>query len=530
MQPHPRPLSDLAEQALILYTQKHFKEALQIVHPASLRPGCDTKILDVAASCSYWLKRDKEAETYWRQALRIDPEFTPRCFNPALFYERQKNYVEAEKWFHALLARAPSPDRHNDFANMLHNLKRYDEAEAHYRNAINMRPDFNIAWNNLGILYARQHRWREAETIFKRSLELRPQNANIYGDLGNVYMEMNRYDEAEALYRKHLALKPDAVRAERHLSYLYLVTGDFDRGWPLGELRYHPALENPDYGATSFPFPFWRGEPAAGKSLLIMYEQGFGDIIQFARYVPILKKLGASRIGIVVKKPLMSLMQTLKGIDRVIEMQPQITLERYDYWTYPLSIPLHLETRLDNIPSEMHYLSVPPEAQQKWQHKIPSKGFKVGLVWKGSTDHRADIKRSLKSITLLRPLWDVPGVTFISLQKGQGEIEATHPPASQPMHDLGTQMQDFSDAAALVEQMDLIICVDTAIAHLGGVLGKKVWVLVSFAPDWRWMMDREDSPWYPTLRLFRQDRLGDWTGVITRMRDELAKLIKGTQL
>ena len=260
-----------------------------------------------------------------------------------------------------------------------------------------------------------------------------------------------------------------------------------------------------------------------GKSLVILPEQGFGDNIQFARYTLLLGERGVSHLTLVCDPPLKALLETVAGVDEVITELPSVPT--YDYWSFPLSLPLHLGTTVDTIPAAQSYLHALPIRVDQWCARLPMGKFKVGLVWKGNADHKNDVNRSLPGLFILAPLWSVPGVTFISLQKGRGEEDAKEPPADQTIIPLGSDISDFADTAAIIAQLDMVICVDTSIIHLAGAMGKPCWVLLTaVGTDWRWLQEREDSPWYASIRLFRQEYPGDWSQPVERIRQELLAL------
>ncbi len=269
------------------------------------------------------------------------------------------------------------------------------------------------------------------------------------------------------------------------------------------------------------PYPRWQGESLAGKSLLIWPEQGLGDYIQFCRYAPLLKDRGLARLSLFCAPSLKALLETVNGVDAVIT--DPASVPGHDYWCFPLSLPLHFGTTVDAIPAALPYLRALPERMDRWRNRLPGEGRKVGLAWKGNPKLKNDSNRSLPGLETLAPLWAVPGVSFVSLQKGPGEDQATQAPAAQPIIALGTQAGDFADTAAIIAQLDLVICVDTAIAHLAGAMGKTCWVLLpALGTDWRWLDDRPDSPWYPgVMRLFRQSKIGDWSRTV----DEVASAL-----
>jgi hypothetical protein len=302
--------------------------------------------------------------------------------------------------------------------------------------------------------------------------------------------------------------------ARFNLSYLLLRQGRFEEGWKcldarnwLGELAKHVSC------------PRWQGESLTGKSVLIGYEAGHGDMIQFCRYAAVLKAQGAAAITMICHPALKTLFAGLEGVDSLFALDQPIPTSGWDYWTTLLSVPYYCKTRLDTIPTGIPYVHAPKERAGKWARQLPKNGLRVGLVWKGNPLFENDADRSLASLEVLAPLGQVSGVHFISLQKGAGEDEAMHPPAGLPLTHVGGQLTDFADTAAVVANLDLVICVDTAVAHLAGALGKPCWVLLpDYKADWRWMADRTDSPWYPgTMRLFRQPRMGDWNSVVAEV-------------
>ncbi|MBF0127213.1 MAG: pilus assembly protein PilF, partial [Magnetococcales bacterium] len=259
---------------------------------------------------------------------------------------------------------------------------------------------------------------------------------------------------------------------------------------------------------------------------LLLPEQGFGDQLQFCRYVPRLKSLGVGRLTMVCAAPLAPLFRLLPGVDRVVTQETTPLDPPHDFWVLPLSLPGLLGSTQATLPATLPYLNAPLERLSRWASRDWPRGLRVGLLWKGNPAFSHDATRSLAGLETLAPLWEVPGVGFVSLQKGEGEEEANHPPPGQPLLPLGAEIEDFGDTAAIIHHLDLVICCDSAVAHLAGALGKPCWLLVSHNADWRWMRERADSPWYPgVLRLFRQSRPDDWTEVVERLREALECLI-----
>jgi Flp pilus assembly protein TadD len=428
------------------------------------------------------------AEACFRKAVQIAPGFAEAYANLGLLLDKSGDKVAAEIFYRRSLDLNPAyPETHLNLGALLANQKRFLEAEAAYRQAIERRPDSPVGWSNLGVLYAC----------------------------------MKREGEAEQCYRAAMSRDESYATARFNLSYLLLRQGRFEEGWHCLEARNWSASL-----AARLSFPRWQGEPLSGKSILIGYEAGHGDMINFCRYAAELKALGAASIALLCHPPLKTLFSTLEGVDAVMSYDEPIPSSGWDFWTPPLSIPYHCKTRLDSIPAKIPYLHAPKNLVEKWALLLPKKGLRVGLVWKGDPKFENDADRSLPSLDVLAPLWSVAGVNFISLQKGSGEDEAAQPPAGLPLLNLGPQLTDFADTAAVVMNLDLVICVDTAIAHLAGALGKPCWVLLpDYKTDWRWMTERTDTPWYPgIMRLFRQSTMGDWYSVVAQVVSSLEEL------
>lgn len=415
---------------------------------------------------------NKGAEDHFRLALMLLPDFPEALANLGLMRERAGAVAEAEQ---------------------------------HYRRAILLQPGNVGIQLNLGTLLLNQKRLDEAEAVNRRALLVAPQSPNAWSALGVLLVCLQQDEEAEQCYRQSLRLDPAFSRARFNLSYLMLRQGRFDEGWAYMEARDHYAhLER------HFTCPRWRGEPVAGKTFVIGVEGGHGDMIQFGRYARLLKERGAGRITLIAHPAAAALMARVDGIDEVLEMDRHIAVDGWDYWTPPMSFPYWFGTREETIPVAIPYLSAPPELVDKWKARLPA-GPKVGLSWKGNPKFENDSERSLPSLDALAPLASITGVHFVSLQKGAGQDQALTPPAGMDLLPFGAELADFADTAALVANMDLVISVDTAVAHLAGALGKPTWTLLSdFKADWRWLTGRADTPWYPGMRLFRQPRGGGW--------------------
>ncbi|WP_411883849.1 tetratricopeptide repeat protein [Polaromonas sp. YR568] len=460
-------------------------------------------------------RRLAEAEAAYRQALALKPDYAEACNNLGLLLQNSGRWPEAEASFRRAVELRPGyADAHQNLGNLLKESSQPVEAEAAYRRALALKPDYAEAHNNLGLLLKSDGRLAEAEATYRRALEFQPDRAEIHNNLGIMLKTNQRLAEAEAAHRRALEIAPAYVEARLSLCLLLLSTRRYAEAWPLYESRYAPERKTLVVPFPSLPWPQWRGESLAGKSLVIWPEQGFGDYIQFVRYAPMLKARGVSRLTLLCRAPLAALLETVDGVDAVVTDESR--LPAHDYWCFVLSLPLHFSVTAETIGEvPIPYLHALPARVARWQKHLPTAGRKVGLVWKGSPGHGNDANRSLPGLASLAPLWRVSGVAFISLQKGQGEEEASSPPAGQPLIALGAQMEDFADAAAIVSRLDLVICVDTAVAHLAGALGKPCWVMLpAVDTDWRWGLEGSGSAWYPGLRLFRQARAQDWRAAI----------------
>lgn len=396
------------------------------------------------------------------------------------------------------------------------------EAEFHYRQAIALMPDHAQLYQNLGVLLLAEKRFADSESAMRTAVELAPDSPSAWSQLGVLLACTHREDEAERCYRRALLIDPDHARTRFNLSYLLLRQARFAEGWKMLDARWRF-----DHFQQPFDCPFWEGEPLHGKSLIIGLEAGHGDMIHFCRYTAMLKERGAARIAVVCHPALQRLFSTLQGVDQVYALGEPVP-DDWDYWTRPMRLPGLFGTELDSIPTAIPYLTPEPELVRYWGDLLPKQALRVGLAWRGNGNFENDADRSLPSLQTLAPLADAAAgapVHFVSLQKGAGEDEAMQPPSGMTLYAIGPQLRDFADTAAVIANLDMVISVDTAVAHLAGALGKPCWLLLpDYRCDWRWMKDRGDTPWYPSMRLFRQPAGGGWQAVIDSVAAELAAL------
>lgn len=395
--------------------------------------------------------------------------------------------------------------------NRLWHLDRYDEAEQAYRRVLALQPDHFDAGFNLGVSYQKLGRLDEAKAVFAAMVALAPEHAGAVNSLGNVLRD--RGDPAAALpfHRRALALDPDFHEARKCLAISLLANGDLRDGFQ----EYEGRRLVPDGRTPQLPRPEWNGEPLAGRTVLLYCEQGLGDTIHFIRYAPLVRACGG-RVVFGCQPALTRLLRSVEGIDELVPTAE--VLPPFDLHLPLLSVPRVLGTTLATVPSRVPYITAEPDLVAHWGQRLgPREGCRrIGLVWAGNAQYGADRRRSL-SLDRLRPLMAVPGNRFFGLQLGDGRRDLETGDLPPGFVDLASGIDDFADTAAIMANLDLVVSVDTSVAHLAGAMGRPVWILVPFASDWRWLKGRMDSPWYPTARLFRQPAPGDWTSVIVSL-------------
>ena len=396
-------------------------------------------------------------------------------------------------------------------------LGRYEAAATDFAKATRLVPQSPDAWNNLGNALLELEREADAIVAYDKALALRPGFTQVLFNKGKALGALERYADAAVAYESALALNLNYEDAKWHLSWVKLVLGDFAQGWPLFEARWTvPGLGN----QRRYPqLPQWLGsEPVAGKSLLLYAEQGLGDTLQFCRYVPILQSMGA-KVSLAVQKPLVSLLSGQWPDVTVAESFADTSV--FDLATPLMSLPLALKTTLENIPASVPYLRVEGAA-------LTAAGARprVGLVWSGSTAHKNDKNRSMP-LQALAPLLDLP-VDWVCLQPELRESDSAWLAAHPEVMLSHPTLLDFAETARVIAGLDWVVTVDTAVAHLAGALGKEVWLLLPAGPDYRWLLERTDSPWYPTARLFRQSERGDWPGLVNRLCDAIRDRMQKT--
>ena len=457
------------------------------------------------------------AEASCLEALRLKPGYAAAHINLGNIHKARRDFLQAEASYReAIRLNFHDPVGHNNLASLLTDRDRLEEAEDHCRQALKLKPDFADALSNLGAIVKHQGNFDEAYTLLSRAVALRPRSAEGHNNLGAACGDLGRVDEAIGHYRSAVALRPDYADAHTNLALALLLGGHFDEGWQEYEWRRWQEKNKPHL--RNFSQPLWNGEDLGDKVLLVHAEQGFGDTLQFCRFVS--GPVPGRRVILEVQAPLKSLLADLPGVEQIVARGEP--LPPFDLHCPLLSLPRILGTSLATIPAEVPYVRADQQRVAGWQKRLaPHPGLRVGLVWAGNQAMGADRRRSL-TLDQFSPLADVPGVCFVSLQKGPAAAQAL--PAGMVLHDWTDELHDFADTAALVEALDLVISVDTAVVHLAGALGKPVWLLNRFDRCWRWLIDRNDSPWYPSLKQFRQTEPGDWDGVVRSLGAALVDL------
>jgi tetratricopeptide (TPR) repeat protein len=455
------------------------------------------------------LGRLDEAISCYRKALALRPDIVETLDNLAGALRAKRELDAAQACYERALALRPDRvESHNGLGVVLRDRGRLKEAVACYERALALMPDHPETRNNLGVALVDLGRADEAIEHHERALALQPGRAETHYNLGSALQRQGRYAAALACYGRALALKPDYAQAHLNRSLALLLTGELDEGWQEYEWRFAVNVY-----ARNFDRPLWSGEPLAGQNILIHAEQGFGDTLQFIRYVPAVAARGG-RVVLEVPKPLVRLACTVAGVSQVVAAGD--TLPDFDCHCPLLSLPRVFKTNVATIPAAVPYLTVPAEAKAAWAEQIAvAPGLRVGIVWAGTIVGAIDLQ-------LLQPLWEVCGISWFSLQVGRPSADISALDGVKIL-DLSPWLADFAETAAAICQLDLVISVDTSVAHLAGALARPTWLLLRYPPEWRWLLEREDSPWYPTARLFRQRKAGDWPGVVSDVASALAQ-------
>jgi tetratricopeptide (TPR) repeat protein len=497
------------------------------------------------------------ASQMYQRALEVNPRYAEALYNQGTVLKRQDQPAAAmEKYRQAIAYKPDFPEAHYNLGTLLQQAERLDEAAAAYCEAVRLRPDYTLAHNNLGNVYRDQGRIDEAIASYERALQIEPSSSSAQSNLGTVWQQQGQLERTLACYERAMQANPDSAEVFNNLGTALEELGRdeealacFDRSAQLApetaEPRYNRALLHlsrrrfaegwADYGAwlqckkygrRPFDAPLWNGVAMDQGTLLVYAEQGFGDTLQFVRYLPLIRQL-VQNVVLEVQPALVPLMRA-SGFNEVHAGGDR--LPHYDAHSPLMQLPAVFGSTEETMPAEVPYLATDPALVEKWRARMDDfAGFKIGITWQGNPKYSGDARRSIPLMEFA-PLAAVPGVRLLSLQKGQGAEQLAAASDRISIVDLACELDltsgAFMDTAAVMQSLDLMITSDTATAHLAGALGVPTWVALSNHPDWRWFREGDRSPWYPTLRLFRQQRPGDWGEVFARMADELGRISK----
>ncbi len=469
----------------------------------------------------------EEAEKAYSRTLRLAPEHFMARNNLALVFEAQGRRDEAVDALERVVQIAPDYlDGWLNLSSLCEKNRAYDRALEAALCARDLAPEDPRGWFGIGVVYSRLNRDSDALAFYQEALRLRPEWVEGWDNLGQTFQNLNLVDEAERAFRRCVACAGQTIENEDsravdekeygsrhwHLALLELLKGDLKRGFARYRSRFH---EVEGLAREPWPRPVWQGEKLDGKILLVMDEQGMGDCLMMARYLPLLKERGA-KVKLHIAAPLIPLFKEWSAVDEVFAKGERIS--DFDFYASIFDLPYAFQTTLETIPAETPYLPLPSADAET---KLEIDGLpKIGVIWAGAPLHKHDWKRSVP-LEIFQTLFEEKDFRFYSFNRDKRKGDEAILSACG-VTDLAPLLVDFAASARLMGQMDLIISCDTATAHLAGGLGKRVWTLLPFAPDWRWLLNREDSPWYPTMRLFRQRESGDWADVMTRVRSALA--------
>ncbi len=461
----------------------------------------------------------EEALAYFAESLKLRPEHPEVLANTGVACAELGRVEEALGWYEAAIRVRPQyPAAHYNRGNALNGLKRYAEAIEAYDQALGYNSKLAFAWNNRGRAFMLLGQASEAARSYQEALKLQPSFPEARNNYALALQILGNLEDAIQNLNECILFHPNFVPAHTNLAQALLLKGDFARGWYEYEWRYHL----PTFQGTPRELPPWDGSPLRGRSILLWSEQGLGDTIQFVRYVSLIRQLGP-RVVLECPPSLHPVLESFEGIDRLIDRSTAET--ECDCHAPLLSLPGLFRTDGESVPCRIPYLTAQPSRVDSWRELLPDDPLLIGICWRGSPGYPEDVYRSIP-LNEFAPLADLPGVQLISLQKGLGTEQIAE---FRKHHSLFEFDEDFDrdkpflDTAAVMSCLDLIVTADTSIAHLAGALGRPVWLALTVSPDWRWLLKRNDSPWYPSVRLFRQPNLGNWSAVFKEMAEAIGR-------
>jgi tetratricopeptide (TPR) repeat protein len=466
------------------------------------------------------LKRPADALVSHDKAIALKPDYAEAYNNRGTVLRDLKRPADALVSYDKAIALKPDyAEAYSNRGTVLRDLKRPADALVSYDKAIALQPDYAEAYSNRGNALLDLKRPADALVSYDKAIALKPDYAEAYSNRGTALSDLKRPADALVSYDKAIALKPDYAEAYLNQGLCLLLTGRFEQG--LRQYEWRKKRDEP-LGVRPYPQPVWLGENnIAGKTLFIYWEQGLGDTIQFCRYAKLVEARG-TKVIMSVQQPLLGLLKQISPTIQIINQNEEPT--HFDYHCSLLSLPLAFGTTLETIPAKHEYLKADEELRSLWSARLPPKTKpRIGVVWSGRIAHHNDHNRSIELQQFLAIF--STGADWICLQNEIRKKDLAVLQQNNCIALFGNDLRDFSDTAALVDLMDLVITVDTSVAHLAGAMGKPVWILLPHNPDWRWLLDRNDSPWYPSARLFRQQQIGSWAGVIDLVNNKLQSVI-----
>jgi Flp pilus assembly protein TadD len=472
--------------------------------------------------------RFPEAAASYEQVLRLRPRQIEAHNNLGVALAEQGVMAEAVAHYEEALRLQPTyAEAHFNWGNALKSLQHFEAAAEQYREAVRLRPNWSGAHNNLGLVAARMGQFDEASSHYAEALRLLPTYAEAHNNLALCLQAQGHLDTALIHFNRAVDCQPNFAAAHANRAQLWLLLGHYRRGWPEYEWRW----QIPGAVLPALPQPIWDGSDLSGRTILLRAEQGIGDTIQFIRYAPLVKQKGA-RVLVETPPTLLPLLACCPGIDECVPRggTSPLPMPEFDVQARLPSLPGILQTTLADVPAPVPYLFPDEGLVRQWRGKLTGGEFKIGICWQGSSKYPGDRERSIALHQFL-PLARLSGVRLFSLQKGLGTEQLTQLAEHDRITDLGRELDEttgaFMDTSAVLKHLDLVITADTALGHLAGAMGRLVWITLSVACDWRWMIDRLDSPWYPTARLFRQTTLDRWEDVFARLTAAAQALVNG---
>lgn len=516
---YPKQADCLHLLGVIAYQTRNHQRGLELISKAIALSPNDASFYSNQGLVLKELNLLDAAISSFDKAIALQPGYAEAYNNRGNVLKELKRLEDAiASYDQAIALKENNAEAYNNRGVTLQEMKRWDAAIESFGLAIASRADFAEAYSNRGIVFKELNQPERAIECYDKAIALKPGYAEAHSNRGNALKELKLLDAALSSYDHAIALKPDYAEAHWNKSLALLLGGELKKGWQEYEWRWqYDSFTSP---RRKFAQPLWLGkESLIGKSILIHCEQGLGDTIQFCRYAARVAELGA-RVVMEVPGILAGLLKGLEGVDEWVVTGND--LPDFDFHCPLLSLPLAFATTLDNIPSAQAYLQAEPEKIKQWKNHLgPETRPRVGLAWSGRPDHKNDHNRSITLENLLPYL--PSGLDYFSLQKEVRDTDLATLERQNLVKHYGDSLTDFTDTAALCALMDIVLCVDTSVAHLAGALGKPTWILLPFRPDWRWLLDRSDCPWYPSVHLYRQTNSRDWLGVFKQVREQLLR-------